>query len=138
MRGVAADDLDEVAAEVERLEQPIGMVLRLVGENRQRVVIGQARQAVDDAGVGARMIGEAPLVDDAETRVGRVEIEAAAAGGEDARDEKARALADHADDLVVIERGRAQRREQLVGGFGDVTPRIDERAVEIEHQDTEQ
>jgi len=38
----------------------------------------------------------------------------------------------------VIERRGIERRQQLVGGLGDVTPRIDERAIEIEHQDGQQ
>ena len=138
MRRVAAERLDEVAPQIERVEQAIGVVLRLVGQDGQREALGQPLEAGDDAGIGPRMIGEPSIVDGAEPRERGVDVLARAAGGEDTRDQQAGPFADHPHDLVVIERRRVERGEQLVGRLGDVTPRIDERAVEIEHQDRQQ
>jgi hypothetical protein len=107
----------------------------LVGQDRQVEALGQPLEALDDAGIGPRMIGEAAIVDDAEPRERGVEVLASAARGEDPRHQQPRAFADHPDDFVVIERRRVQGRQQLVRRFGDVTPRIDQRAIEIEHQD---
>lgn len=113
-------------------------MLRLVGQDGEGEALGQALEAVDDAGIRPRMIGQATVVDGAEAGEGGIEILADPAGGEDPRHQQARAFPDHLHDLVVIQRRRAERRQELVGRLGDVTPRIDQRAIEIEHQDRQQ
>jgi len=72
------------------------------------------------------------LVVDLQEPLERVGTLAAPGGSHGAPDQQARALADHATDLLLGQRLTAELFDQLIGGLGKIAPRIDEGAVEIE------
>jgi hypothetical protein len=76
-----------------------------------------------------------PIVDLAKSieriRIVRIELR----GCERALHEHLRALAHHTEYGLQRQRGRAVRREHFVRAVGQIAPRIDERAIEIEHHE---
>ncbi len=82
------------------------------------------------------MAQEVAVVDREEPfeRVGRLlEI----ARGKGARHERRGAIADHPADPLLGQRRRAAVDEHCVRGIGKITPRVDQRAVQIEDDEFE-
>ena len=78
------------------------------------------------------MIQETPIVDGEKRAERLTERRIDRRRAKRARHELGRAVADHRDDRLDTERRRAVRRQQLVGAFGQIQTRVDERAVEVE------
>ncbi len=60
-----------------------------------------------------------------------------AAGLQRAHDERGGPVADHLSDLLFGNRLGAARHQQLVGGIGDIAPRVDKRAIKVEDEQSE-
>ena len=78
-----------------------------------------------------------PLIVEREKPLERVGRPLEAARLEHARDERRRAVPDHAADVLLGERPAAARLEQGVRRVREIAPGIDQRAVEIEDDETE-
>src|SRR5258708_37847734 len=92
-------------------------------------------QHVRDPGIRTRMPQETAAVDRHESfeRVGRC---GNPRRRKRPRDERRRAVADHPPDAFFSEWSGAALLEQRVRCLGDIAPRVDEGAVQIEHDET--
>ena len=108
-----------------RRVEAIGLLVRTASAR-----VGRAPRAPGNA-FGARVLQQHRVVARQITleRVGRPFDTARL---ERARDELCRTVANHGADLILRNRRRSARDDQRVGGVGDITQRIDQRAVEVE------
>jgi hypothetical protein len=110
---------------------------RLVGQNRERRMRLKCRQRLGNAIVGTCVVKQYAVVD-REKAIERVTGTLEAARRKRARDQRRRAVADHLPDALLGQRLGAAATEQLVGRVGDVLLGIDQGAVEVEDDQTEQ
>ena len=131
MRSVATDHVVEQLADVQAVEQPLGVAQRLVGQHRHARMPSCRLQHLAHPRIELRRTQEALVVD----------LEEAAQGGwpvgqfrrrQCPADEDRRSLPHHADDGVLGQRLAAQLHHQLIGRISEVAAGIDQRAVEIE------
>jgi hypothetical protein len=60
-----------------------------------------------------------------------------AAGLQRSHDERGGPVANHLSNLLLGNRLGAVRHQQFVGGIGDIAPRVDKRAIEVEDEQAE-
>ena len=129
---VAANDGKKERRHVEMGEEARRRGQWFVGEDRERDSSRKRVQHLGDAVVEARRVEEAPVVDSQIMPERLVEIGVDAGGGEDARDQQPRAIANHGGDIALGQRAGAVRGQHLIRRRGEVRARVDEGPVEIE------
>ena len=136
---VAANHPLKIFRQSERIENPDGLLQRLVGEQRHR---NRARlQLVEQAGnavVGTRVMREPRVVCSKKTR--RAHLRAGASTPAAVITRFTSVGAPHPTMLAMRSSSSGRRAvagEHLVGAVGQIAPRIDECAVEIEHGQTD-
>src|SRR5690606_35561036 len=104
---------------------------RLVGEDAERRSCRERLERLGNARIDAGELQEAAIVEREKALEGR-RRRRKARGGKYTRDEHRRPLADHAADGLLGKRRTPLFHEQGVGRLGEIAPRVDEGAVEIE------
>ena len=133
---VAANDRIswKISGEIQAVENAACRVERFVGEHRERGARPQLAQHTGNPLIRPRVCEE-PCVVDREKTIERVGRRRNTCGRKCARDERRRAVADHPADSVRFERLRATGDEHGIDGFGNVAARVDEGAVQVEHDE---
>jgi hypothetical protein len=135
---IAADDRTgrKVTGQAKAVENLSRGGTRFIGQYCQRRATAQLFEHLFDPRIGACMRQEMAIVD-REKPIERVGRPFGTTRRKGARNERRCALADHPADLIFGKRIGAARFENRVGGVGDVAARVDERAVEVENDQTE-
>lgn len=132
MRRVAADDPAKAAGDVQALENPVGVTLRLVREHGQTSERREAVEHLARTSVERRMREETLVVELEKAGQVALDVKLHARSRQCAPDQQRRALTDHARDCIDLERPAAVLDDQRVRGVREIAPRVDERSVEIE------
>ena len=134
---VAADHVDEEIEQIEVIEDLQRRAPWLVGQHRELRAPQQFAERFGNAGIRLRMRDEMTLVDFDEARQRLVDRRVDFGGGQHARNQQARAFADHRHYRVDGERRGAVLAEQFVRGIGDVAPGIYQSTVEVKGNESD-
>src|SRR4051812_8392323 len=106
-------------------------MLWLVREHRHARVLTCESHDVDDARIRARVVEEPGVVERKESGY-RVRWLGQASRRERPSDQQRCTLADHGGNRRLGQRQSAEFGDQIVGGIGQITTRIDQGAIEVE------
>jgi hypothetical protein len=123
--GIAADDPPEERRDPESGQDPLGRVLRLVREDRQRRPRRQVLERFARPVVEARVDEQALVIQLEEPRQRRRDVRLQLRRGQRPPHQQRRSLADHRRDRLHRQRLPAALDDQRIRGIGKVPPRVD-------------